>query len=67
MVEFVAKNNELASTKTSPFFATKGMSFDIVDFSNAGTHNWIFKLKALDISGNMETTWKFAQKTIVVT
>ena len=68
MAEFAANNNESASTKLSPFFASKGlhprMSFDIVDLSNANTRERIYKQKALDISGNMETTWEFARKTI---
>ena len=40
------------------------MSFDIVDFSDASTRKRIHKQKALDISGNMETTWEFAWKAI---
>ena len=68
MAEFAANNNESSSTKLSPFFASKGlhprMSFDIVDLSNANTRERIHKQKALDISGNIETTWEFARKTI---
>ncbi len=60
IVEFIANNNKSASTKLSPFFATKGlhfyMNFDIVDLSDASTCEWIFKQKALDISRNMKTT-----------
>ena len=41
MTEFAANNNESASTKLSPFFATKDLhphlSFDNVEFSNAST------------------------------
>ncbi len=70
MAEFTANNNESASTKLSQFFAIKGLhprlSFDIVDLSNASTHDRILKQKALDISRNMETTWEFTQKTMVV-
>ena len=40
------------------------MSFDIVDFSDASTRERIHKQKALDISGNIETTWEFARKAI---
>ena len=57
MAEFAANNNESASTKLSPFFATKGlhphMSFDKVELSHASTCKRIFNQKALDISGNM--------------
>ncbi len=64
MAEFAANNNELASIKLSPFFATKGlhlcMSFDIVELFNASTCERILKQKALDISGNMKSTWEFA-------
>ena len=42
------------------------MSFDIVDLSNTSTCEQILKQKALDISRNMETTWKFAQKAMAV-
>ncbi len=60
MAKFAANNNESASTKLSPFFATKGldprMSFDILDLSNASTRERIFKQKALDIFRNMEAT-----------
>ena len=70
MVKFAANNNKLASTKLSPFFATKGlhfrMSFDIVDLSNASTCERIFKQKALDISRNMETTWEFVRKAMAI-
>ena len=70
MAKFAANNNELASTKLSPFYATKGlhphMSFDIVDFSNTSTRKRIFKQKALEISRNMETTWEFVQKAMAV-
>ena len=63
MAEFAANNNESASTKLSPFFVTKGlhprMSFDKVELSDASTCKRILNQKALDISGNMQTTWKF--------
>ena len=69
MAEFAANNNESASTKLSPFFATKGlhprMSFDIVELSDTSTRERILKQKALDISGNMEATWEFARKALV--
>ena len=57
MAEFAANNNESASTKLFPFFASKGlhprMSFDIVDLSDASTRERIHKQKALDISRNI--------------
>ena len=63
MAEFAANNNESASTKLSPFFATKGlhphMSFDKVELSDTSTRERILNQKALDISGNMQTTWEF--------
>ena len=63
MAKFAANNNESASTKLSPFFATKGlhpcMSFDKVELSDASTRKRILNQKALDISGNMQTTWEF--------
>ncbi len=40
------------------------MSFDIVELSDASTHERIFKQKALDISGNIESTWEFARKAL---
>ena len=43
------------------------MSFDIVDFSNASTCEWIVKQKALDISKNMETTQElFTRKAMAI-
>ena len=70
IAEFATNNNESASTKLSPFFATKGLhpriSFDIVDLSNAGTYERILKQRPLNISRNMETTWEFIQKAMVV-
>ncbi len=70
MAEFAANNNESASPKLSSFFATKGlhsrMSFDIVDLSNASTCERILKQKALNISRNMKTTWKFVRKAMTV-
>ena len=69
MAEFAANNNQSASTKLSPFFATKGfhprMSFDIVDLSDTSTRERILKQKALDISRKMETTREFARKALV--
>ena len=71
MAEFTANNNKSASTKLSPFFATKGlhphMSFDIVELSDASTCKRILKQNALDISGNMQTIWVFARKALAVT
>ena len=68
MAEFAANNNESASTKLSPFFATKGlhprMSFDKVELSDASTRERILNQKALDISGNMQTTWEFVRKAL---
>ena len=47
MAKFAANNNQLASTKLSPFFATKDfhlrMSSDIVDLSDTSTYEWILK------------------------
>lgn len=64
----MGKKNESASTKLSPFFATKGlhprMSFDIVELSDASTRERILKQKTLDIPENMQTTWEFARKTL---
>ena len=71
MAEFAPINNESASTKLSLFFPTKGMhhhiSFDIVDLSNSSTCKRIFKQKASDISGNMQTIWEFVWKASVAT
>ncbi len=68
MAKFAANNNELASIKLFPFFASKDLhsciNFDIVDLSNANTCKRIHKQKALDIFGNMEITWKVSQKAI---
>ena len=68
MAEFAANNNESAFTKLSPFFASKGlhpyMRFDIVDLFDASSRERIHKQKALDISGNMKTTWEFVRKAI---
>ena len=47
MVEFAANNNDSASTKLSPFFASRGlhlrMSFDVVDLSDTTTRERINK------------------------
>ena len=63
MAEFAANNNESASIKLSPFFATKGLhlriSFDIVELSDISTCKQIFNQKPLNIFRNMQTTWKF--------
>ena len=63
MTKFAANNNKSASTKQSPFFATKGlhplMSFDKVDLSDASNCKRIFNQEAFNISGNMQTIWKF--------
>ena len=68
MAEFAANNNESASNKLYPFFATKGfhfrISFDIIDFSDTNTCERIFKQKALDIFGNINTIWEYFPKTI---
>lgn len=60
MAEFVANNNVSASTQLSSIFATKGlysyMSFDIVELFDTNTHERTLQQKALDISGNMQTT-----------
>ena len=64
MAKYAANNNKSASTKLSQFFAFKGlhphMSFNIVNLSNASTCKRIHKQKALDIFGNIKTTWEFA-------
>lgn len=66
----MANNNKSTSTKIFLFFATKDLhpriSFDIVDLSNTNTHEQILKQKTFDISGNIETAWKFAWKAIIV-
>ena len=68
MAEFAANNNESASTKLSPFFATKSlhhcMSFNRVEISDASSRKQIFNQKALDISGNIQITWEFVRKTL---
>lgn len=70
MVEFVANNNISACTKLSLFCATKGlhlrMSFDIVELSNTSIQKRIFQQKTLDMSGNIQATGKFAQKTLAI-
>ena len=59
MAKFAVNNNKSASTKLSLFFVIKSfhlrMSFDIVYLSNTNTYERIFKQKALDISGKIET------------
>ena len=61
MGKFATNNNESASIKLFPFFAIQAfyhyMSFDIIDFFNTNTHERIFKSKALDIFGKIETMW----------
>ena len=68
MAEFAANNNKSNSTKLSPFFATKSLhpriSFDKVELFDASTCEQIFNQKALDISGNMQTTWEFVRKAL---
>ena len=68
MAEFAANNNELASTNLFSFFATKSLhpriSFDKVELFNISTRKRIFNQKALEISGNMQTTWEFIQKAL---
>ena len=60
MTKFAANNNKLASTKLFSFFATKNfypcISFDIIDLSDISTRERIFKQKALNIFGKIETT-----------
>lgn len=47
MAEFADNNNELISTKLTPFFIFKNLypniSFDIVEFFDANTYERIFK------------------------
>ena len=63
MAEFANYKNKLAFTTLSPFFTSKRLhpyiSFDKVPFSSANTCKRIFDQKALEIFGNMQTTWKF--------
>lgn len=42
------------------------MSFDIVEPSDVSNCERILKLKPLDISGNMQAIWEFAQKALTV-
>ena len=69
MAGFAANNNKSASTKLSLFFATKSLhphiSFHKIEVSDTSTFKRIFNQKALDISGNMQTTWEFVQKALV--
>ena len=68
MAEFAANNNDFASTKLSPFFASQGlyprMSFDIIYLSDKTTHEQINKKKAIDISKAIQSIWKCAQKSL---
>ena len=41
------------------------MSFDKVELFDTRTCKQIFNQKALDISRNMQTTWKFIRKDLV--
>ena len=54
MAKFVANNNNSASTRLSPFFASRGlnlrMSFDVVDLSDTTTRERINKKKTINIS-----------------
>ena len=63
MAEFAANNNKSAPIKLFLFFAIKDlnlrMSFNRVELSDASICKRIFNQKALDISGNIQTTWKF--------
>ena len=57
IAEFVANNNNFASIRLSPVFASRGlypcMSFDVVDFSDTTTCERINKKKPIDISESM--------------
>ena len=68
MAEFAANNNELASIKLSPFFASRGfylqMSFNIVELSDIIILKQINRQKALDISKAIQTTWKFERESL---
>lgn len=59
MAKYAANNNESASTKLSLFFTTKDLqlyiNFNIVELSDTSNRERIFRQKALDISGNIET------------
>lgn len=70
MAECAANNNESASNKSFPFFATKDlhprMSFNIVEISNTSTCERIFKQKTLDTSGNIKSIWKLACKALAI-
>ena len=70
MMEFVANNNISAFTKLFPFFAIKSlhshMSFDIVELFDISICERILYQNTLNISRNMQTTKKFAQKVLAV-
>ena len=54
MAEFITNNNIFLSTKLFPFFVSKGLypciSFNIIDFLDTTTYEWINKKKVIDIS-----------------
>ncbi len=68
IAEFVANNNDFASARLSSFFALRELhlciSFDIVDFSNSTTCEWLNKKKVIDISEAMQSIWKYPQKSL---
>ena len=71
MAEFVANNNDSASTKLSPFLASRGlhprMSFDVIDLSDKTICERINKKKAINISEAMQSIWKCAQESLTKT
>lgn len=70
MAKFIANNNKSASTKLFLFITTQNLylylSFNIIELSNTSTCKQLPKQNALDISGIMQTTYKFAWKAIVI-
>lgn len=70
MTEFGVNNYKSAFTKLFLFFGTKDlhprMSFYIIDFFNTGSRERIIQQKTLDISKNMQITYKFAWKVTIV-
>ena len=68
IAEFAANNNNSASTRLFPFFASRDlhshMSFDVVDLLDTTTRKRINKKKAINISEAMQSIWKYAQELL---
>ena len=68
MAEFAANACESASTKLTPFMATKGyeprMSFDVVDLSADTTRERLAKERAQNITERMKKTWEFVHENM---